>query len=81
VNKHSVLVCTGAVAAGLLAATVSSAQPAGDAQLKALEGRFAKAFAAKDLDGIMKVYAPQGITGGITGTQYLIETAPAVSRK
>jgi uncharacterized protein (TIGR02246 family) len=58
VNKPSVSICAGVIAASLLATTVSSAQPAGDAQLKALEARFAKAFAAKDLDGIMKVYAP-----------------------
>ncbi len=57
-NRHSVLICAGVIAASLLATTVSSAQSTGDAQLKSLEGRFAKAFAAKDLDGIMKVYAP-----------------------
>jgi len=57
-NRRSVLVCSGVIAASFLATTVSSAQPTGDAQLKALETRFAKAFAAKDVDGIMKVYAP-----------------------
>lgn len=46
------------IATNLLATTTVSAAPStGDAQLKALESRFASAFAAKDLDGIMKVYA------------------------
>ena len=70
--KHRILVCAGVIAASLLATTVSSAQSTGDAQLKALEGRFAKAFAAKDLDGIMKVYAPDVfVFDVITPRQYV----------
>jgi uncharacterized protein (TIGR02246 family) len=48
-----------AIAVSLLPAAADAG--AGDeAQIKALEGRFAAAFNAKDIDAIMKVYVPGG---------------------
>jgi uncharacterized protein (TIGR02246 family) len=62
----------GVVAASLLAGAASAAAPTGDAQLKALEARFATAVAAKDLDAIMKVYAPDVfVFDVITPRQYV----------
>jgi uncharacterized protein (TIGR02246 family) len=49
----------GAVAmAGCIWSTAASAAAADEAEIKALEARFAAAFNAKDIDAIMKVYVP-----------------------
>lgn len=51
------------VATLLAAATLGAAPPApaGDeAQLRALEARYVKAFAAEDIDGVMSVYSRSG---------------------
>jgi uncharacterized protein (TIGR02246 family) len=45
-----------AIAAALCA--TAQASPADDAQIKALESRFAAAFNARDVDAIMKAYVP-----------------------
>ena len=45
-----------AIAAALCA--TAQASPADEAQIKALESRFAAAFNAKDVDAIMKAYVP-----------------------
>ncbi|GGF06831.1 hypothetical protein GCM10011611_10420 [Aliidongia dinghuensis] len=47
-----------AAGAMLFAATAASASDADVTKIKTLEARFAAAFSAKDLDGIMKVYVP-----------------------
>jgi uncharacterized protein (TIGR02246 family) len=48
-----------ALAAGCLAVALPArAQMKDDQEIRALEDRFATAFNAKDLDGIMKVYVP-----------------------
>jgi ketosteroid isomerase-like protein len=55
---------TAALAAGALAIALALLPAAADAgagdvaQIKALEGRFAAAFNAKDVDAIMKIYVP-----------------------
>lgn len=45
-------------AATCLAPSVATAATDDDAAIRALEGRFAAAFNAKDVDAIMKVYVP-----------------------
>jgi uncharacterized protein (TIGR02246 family) len=49
---------TGAVISPLLSPVAARAQSDGEAGIRALEASFIAAFNAKDLDGIMKVYAP-----------------------
>jgi len=55
-SKH-MLVCMGMLAI-LGAPCVASAKSGDDAQIKALEARFADAVRAKDVDAIMKCYVP-----------------------
>jgi ketosteroid isomerase-like protein len=47
-----------AVSAACLAGPAARSAPADEAKIKALEDRFAAAFAAKDVDAIMKGYVP-----------------------
>lgn len=46
-------------AAAVLAPVAAIAAPAETAQIRALDARFAKAVAARDLDGVMKTYSPR----------------------
>jgi uncharacterized protein (TIGR02246 family) len=78
-NKHSSVLATVAIAtvavasaASLLAPLAASAQSPDEAQVKALEARLAKAFQAKDVDGVMKAYAPDVfVFDVITPRQYV----------
>jgi ketosteroid isomerase-like protein len=47
-----------AAMAGCIWSTAASAAAADEAEIKALEARFAAAFNAKDIDAIMKIYVP-----------------------
>ena len=46
------------ILASVTAPAIAQAAEADVAKIKALEARFGQAFAAKDLDGIMKIYVP-----------------------
>ena len=71
-NRYRALLCAGLLAASVFGPLTASAQSASNAQLKDLESRFGKAFAAKDLDGIMKFYAPDVfVFDVITPRQYV----------
>jgi len=57
-QKHTAAFISGIAAAVGLLPAAASATPGGDAGIRALEASFAQAVAAKDLDAVMKVYAP-----------------------
>jgi ketosteroid isomerase-like protein len=57
-NNLMAAIAAGIAVTGWVAPVVAAAQASDQAQLRALESRFGKAFAAKDVDAIMKVYAP-----------------------
>jgi ketosteroid isomerase-like protein len=54
----AIVVTTISVAMATALYTTAQASPSDDAQIRALESRFAAAFNAKDVDAIMKVYVP-----------------------
>ncbi len=57
-HKRAVAFLASLLCTGSLLPAAAAASPADDAHVRALESRFAAAFAAKDVDAIMKVYAP-----------------------
>ena len=57
-QKHSAVFVAIIVSKVCLLPAAALAAPGGDAGIRALEARFAQAATAKDLDAIMKVYAP-----------------------
>jgi ketosteroid isomerase-like protein len=58
-KRLAALIGAGAiVATAMLHSGAASAQAGDEAQIRALEDRFAVAFSAKDVDAIMKVYVP-----------------------
>lgn len=57
-NKILAAVVSGVVSTACLAPLAAMAAPTDEAQIQALEARFAAAVNAKDVDAIMKVYAP-----------------------
>jgi uncharacterized protein (TIGR02246 family) len=57
-RKFSIACAAFAVANAWLAPLAAAAGPADDAQIRALEARFATAFNAKDVDAIMRIYSP-----------------------
>ncbi len=57
-NKLTCFLIAGAAGAAFGLPMAAHAQSADEAQIRVLEGRFAAAVAARDLDGVMKTYAP-----------------------
>jgi ketosteroid isomerase-like protein len=57
-NKTTAAVLAGVISVAGLAPVAAMASPADEAQIKALEARFAAAVSASDVDAIMKCYAP-----------------------
>ena len=57
-RKFSIACAAFAIANAWLAPLAAAADPADDAQIRALEARFATAFNAKDVEAVMRVYSP-----------------------
>jgi uncharacterized protein (TIGR02246 family) len=63
------------VASVTLVASAVAAPSSGEAQIRALEQRFAAAFAAKDIDAIMKIYAPDIFVFDVVPPRQYVGTA------
>ena len=57
-NRYALMVCATVAVASCVAVTPARASTNDETAIRALEAQFSKAFNAKDVDGIMKVYVP-----------------------
>ena len=57
-NRYALMICATVAVASCVAVTPARASSNDEAAIKSLEAQLSKAFNAKDVDGIMKVYVP-----------------------
>ncbi len=57
-SRYALMICATVAVASCVAVAPARASTSDEAAIKALEAQLSKAFNAKDVDGIMKVYVP-----------------------